>query len=106
MSDIIFMIDIDKLKPEIERVCRAMPVKRLGIFGSALTRDFDTQNDVDILVVFEADERVDLFEKYFQLKEHLEEVFGREVDLTVDRPFRNPIFRDAVERTRTIIYER
>jgi predicted nucleotidyltransferase len=106
MSDIIFMLDFEKLKPEIERVCRAMPVKRLGIFGSALTKDFGTQSDVDILVVFEADERVDLFEKYFQLKEHLEEVFGREVDLTVDRPFRNPIFRDAVERTRTIIYER
>jgi predicted nucleotidyltransferase len=83
-----------------------MPVKRLGIFGSALTKDFGTQSDVDILVVFEADERVDLFEKYFQLKEHLEEVFGREVDLTVDRPFRNPIFRDTVDKTRTIIYER
>jgi len=106
MSDIIFMLDFEKLKPEIERVCRAMPVKRLGIFGSVLTKDFGAQSDVDILVVFEADERVDLFEKYFQLKEHLEEVFGREVDLTVDRPFRNPIFRDAVERTRTIIYER
>lgn len=106
MSDIIFMIDFEKLKPEIERVCRTMPVKRLGVFGSALTKDFGSKSDVDILVVFEADDNVDLFEKYFQLKVHLEKVFGREVDLTVDRPFRNPIFRDTVEKTRTIIYER
>jgi hypothetical protein len=100
------MIDIDKLKPEIERVCRAMPVKRLGVFGSALTKEFSAESDVDVLVVFEADERIDLFEKYFQLKEHLEKVFGREVDLTVDRPFKNPIFRNVVDKTRTIIYER
>jgi uncharacterized protein len=98
------MIDFNKLKPEIELVCRAMPVKRLGIFGSALTKELGAESDVDVLVVFEADERIDLFEKYFQLKEHLEKVFKREVDLTVDRPFKNPIFRDAVDKTRTIIY--
>ena len=100
------MIDIEKIKPEIERVCRRLPVKRLGIFGSALSRDFSQTSDVDVLVIFDSGENVDLFEKYFELKERLEEIFKREVDLVIDRAFRNPIFRETVDKTRTIIYER
>lgn len=106
MSDIIGMTNLSKLRPEIERLCRVMPVKRLGLFGSALTQDFKPGSDVDVLVVFDADEKVDLFKTYFELKEELEKIFGREVDLIVDKPFRNPIFMESVKRTRTVIYER
>lgn len=100
------MINFSKLTPEIERICRTLPVKRLGVFGSALTKDFGPRSDVDILVVFDTDPKTDLFEKYFELKERLEALLGREVDLTVDKPFKNPIFRNSVEKTRTVIYER
>jgi len=100
------MIDIEKIKPQIERVCRRLPVKRLGIFGSALSPDFSKASDVDVLVIFDSGKNIDLFEKYFELKEQLEVVFQREVDLVIDRAFRNPVFREAVDRTRTIIYER
>jgi predicted nucleotidyltransferase len=99
------MINISELKPEIERVCRAMPVKRLGIFGSALTGDFGPASDVDVLVVFDTGENVDLFDAYFNLKERLEEVFGREVELTVDNSFKNAIFKESVEKTKTVVYE-
>lgn len=100
------MIDMIKLKPEIERVCRSLPVKRLGFFGSALTRNFAPNSDVDVLVTFELDENIDLFDKYFELKEQLEEIFEREVDLVMDKPFRNPVFRESVEKTKSLIYER
>ena len=100
------MIDVQDLKPQIERVCRDLPVKRLGLFGSALTERFESGSDVDVLVVFDRDEKIDLFAKYFDLKEALEKVFGREVDLVVDKPFKNPIFRESVEKTRVVIYER
>ena len=95
-----------KLKPEIERVCRLFPVKRLGLFGSALTQDFRVGSDVDVLVNFDSDESIDFFDKYFELKEQLEIIFEHKVDLVIDKPFRNPIFREAVEKTRTVIYER
>ena len=61
------MLDLIKLQPEIERVCRLLPVKRLGFFGSALTRSFTPDSDIDVLVVFDADESIDLFDKYFEL---------------------------------------
>jgi len=100
------MIDLAKLKKEIENICRKLPVKRLGVFGSALTQKFSQNSDIDILVVFDSDEDIDFFSNYFDLKEQLEKIFNREVDLVVDRPFINPIFRESVEKTRTVIYER
>jgi hypothetical protein len=33
----MLMINLNELKPEIESVCRALPVKHLGLFGSVLT---------------------------------------------------------------------
>jgi hypothetical protein len=83
-----------------------LPVKRLGLFGSVVGGGFSDESDVDVLVVFESGEDVDLFEKYFGLKEQLEDIFRREVDLVVDREFRNPVLRESIDRTRMVIYER
>lgn len=98
------MIDIEKFKPDIERVCRKLPVKRLGLFGSALRGDFSEKSDIDVLVLFDTDENIDLFDKYFDLKENLEEIFKRNVDLVVDGNFRNPVLKESIDRTRTIVF--
>jgi len=100
------MIDIEEVKPAIERICQRLPVKRLGLFGSALTQNFSQSSDVDVLVVFDSREDIDFFEKYFELKEQLEILLKREVDLVVDKKFKNQIFRESVDKTRTVIYER
>jgi len=83
-----------------------LPVKRLGLFGSVLSQNFSRSSDIDVLVIFDTSENIDLFNKYFELKEQLEEVFERDIDLVVDKKFKNPIFRESVDRTRTVIYER
>ena len=100
------MIDIEKIKPEIERICRSLPVKRLGLFGSALSQKFSQSSDVDVLVIFDSGENIDYFDRYFELKELLEEIFKRDVDLVVDKKFKNPVLRQAIDATRTVIYER
>jgi predicted nucleotidyltransferase len=100
------MIDLAQIKPEIERICRSLPVKRLGVFGSAITDRFSPESDVDVLVLFDLNENVDFFDQYFDLRERLAGVFGREIDLTIDKPFRNPFFRASVEKNKVIIYER
>jgi len=106
LSNIIPMINIEKVKPEIERVCRRLPVKRLGLFGSALSKNFSQSSDIDVLVIFDSSGNIDLFDKYFELKEQLEEIFKRDVDLVVDRKFKNPVLRESIDRTRIVIYER
>jgi hypothetical protein len=100
------MINIEKIKPEIQRICQRLPVKRLGLFGSVLTGDFSQASDVDVLVIFDSDENIDLFDKYFDLKEQLEQFFKRDVDLVIDKEFRNPVLRESIDKTRTVIYER
>jgi len=100
------MIDVEKIKPEIEQICRRLPVKRLGLFGSVLSQNFSQSSDIDVLVIFDSDESIDLFDKYFELKEQLEKIFEREIDLVVDRKFRNPVLRESIDKSRTIIYER
>ncbi|MEA3224433.1 MAG: nucleotidyltransferase domain-containing protein [Planctomycetota bacterium] len=100
------MIDVERFKPEIERVCRRLPVKRLGLFGSALSQNFSQSSDVDVLVIFDSGKDIDLFDKYFELKEQLEEIFERDVDLVVDKNFKNPVLRESIDRTRTVVYER
>ena len=100
------MIDIEKVKPEIIRVCRSLPVKRLGLFGSALSQNFSQSSDIDVLVIFDPGENIDLFDKYFELKEQLEKIFKRDVDLVVDKHFKNPVLRESINRTRMVIYER
>jgi predicted nucleotidyltransferase len=100
------MIDIEQFRPDIENVCRNLPVRKLSLFGSAITQAFSQSSDVDVLVVFDSDEDIDFFSKYFELKEQLERIFRREIDLVVDKPFKNPFFRESVEKTRTMIYEK
>jgi len=53
-------------------------VKKIGIFGSVARNEASAVSDVDILVEFE--QPVDFFE-FIDLKEHLEKLLGRRVDL-------------------------
>lgn len=100
------MIDLASITPEIQRACEKLPVKQLSVFGSALTDKFGATSDIDVLVTFDLRPDTDLFSRYFELKERLQSIFGREVDLVIDKPFRNSVFQQSVEKTRTTIYER
>lgn len=74
------------------RICRARGVKRLRIFGSAISERFDDdRSDVDLLVEFNADVG-DPFDAYFGLREDLEQLFGRSIDLVMTAALRNPYF--------------
>ena len=100
------MLSLNKVKPQIDTICRSLPVKRLGIYGSALTDAFSSDSDVDILVLFDSDKKIDYFDTYFNLKEQLEKIFEREVDLIIDKQFKNPVFGKSVEKSRLTLYER
>lgn len=76
----------------IRRACERFGVKRLRVFGSVLTDDFDPEtSDVDFLVDF-LDGRGDYFHDYFDLKTELERIVGREVDLVMAGAVKNPYF--------------
>jgi predicted nucleotidyltransferase len=92
-------------RPEVEDLCRVLGVRRLDVFGSAVGDSFDVvSSDVDVLVEFDAGPGFDYFGSYFALKEGLERIFDRPVDLVSDSSIRNPYFRQRVMKTREQLY--
>ena len=88
----------------IARVCRAYGVSRLQIFGSATSERFDSEHsDVDFLVEF-IPGAPDLFGAYFGVKEDLEALLGRGVDLVMSNAVRNPHFAASATRSAEDVY--
>jgi predicted nucleotidyltransferase len=68
------------------------------LFGSALTDRFDEdRSDVDFLVEF-VDEIDSRFDAYFDLKDALDELTGRPVDLVTGGALDNPYFAESIPR--------
>jgi predicted nucleotidyltransferase len=72
-------LEIDRVA--VTELCRRHGVRRLLVFGSAVRADFDeATSDVDFLAEFH-DSLPNRFDAYFGLKEDLESLLGRLVDL-------------------------
>lgn len=96
---------IEAKQLEIEELCRELSVRRLDLFGSALGDSFDTTaSDVDVLVEFDDLPEFDYFETFFGLKEGLERILGRPVDVVSVTSIRNPYFKRRVLDTRELLY--
>jgi predicted nucleotidyltransferase len=87
-------------------LCKQHKVKELYIFGSVLTSKFNESSDIDFLVQFENVGLLEYTDNYFDLKEKLEKLFGREIDLLENQAIRNPIFRKVLDREKRIVYDR
>jgi predicted nucleotidyltransferase len=95
---------LDTRLAEVRDLCRRYGVARLELFGSATSAAFDPQrSDLDFLVEFDADAS-GLFDRYFGLKESLEALYGRRVDLVTAGSLRNPYFIEAVNASRQLVY--
>lgn len=95
---------IDQHRDDVVALCRRFGVRRLEVFGSAATGAFDPKrSDIDFLVDLDAGGG-NLFSRYFGLKEALEGLLGRQVDLVMVGALRNPYFIASVEETRRLVY--
>ena len=94
-------------KQDLARLCEEHRVERLDVFGSAVTGEFDPEtSDLDFLVTFRetAAGGKDAFDKQIGLRDALEGLFGRKVDVVPERSITNPYFRANVEDTRDPVY--
>ena len=86
-------------------LCRHYGVERLEIFGSAATGTYDPlRSDLDFLVEFAPLPDGRYADAYFGLKEGLEALFGKPVDLVVASAIRNRYFLESVNQTRALLY--
>jgi len=97
---------VERKMPELVSLCRKHQVSRLALFGSATTGRFrHGSSDLDFLVEFEPMPPVRHADSYFGLLQDLEDLFGVAIDLVEPGPIRNPYFREAIDRTKQILYE-
>src|SRR5690554_3425146 len=94
------MPDLDMLqllrdqRDEIRLLCEKHKVTQLAVFGSAATGKFHAASDLDFLVDFEETlSASDMATAFFGLKEDLEAMFSRSVDLITASSLTNPYFR-------------
>lgn len=91
---------------EIRDLMQKHRVKKAYLFGSAVNEKFNDQSDVDFVVdVDDTIEPVELGGHLLDLNFELEELLGRKVDLLTSRSLKNPIFIQAVNQTKELIYE-
>lgn len=68
-------------------LCEKFKVKEIGVFGSYARGEESEKSDVDILVEFYAP----IGWEFIDLKEFLEEILGREVDLVTMRALKSQL---------------
>ena len=98
---------IEQRKSELIDICRRSGARRLDVFGSAARGDFDpATSDLDFLVAFDDLPPSQYADAFFELKESLESLFGRSVDLLTEASLENPYFRERVYAERKPVYAR
>jgi uncharacterized protein len=91
-------------KAEIEAFCRQYGIRKLALFGSVLRSDFRPDSDVDVLVEFEPDVRMNFF-TFVDLQDQLSALLQRDVDLHTSESLSQHI-RPNVLATAQTLYER
>ena len=91
MSEIVA---IDLPLKAIRAYCETQPIRRLSVFGSALRDELTPESDIDLLVQYEPDARISLFDMGGHLMD-LQDIVGRKVDLVTPRGL-CPYIRDEV----------
>ncbi len=78
--------------------CQRNRIRKLSLFGSVLRDDFRPDSDIDILVEFEPDAVVGLFD-IARMERELSDIMGRRVDLRtpkdLSRHFRQQVLEEA-----------
>lgn len=91
---------------ELADLCQRNHARRLHLFGSATRADFrPAESDLDFLV--ELDETLQpaaYSQAFFALKEGLEMLFQRPVDLLTPQALRNPFLRRRIEAEQVPVY--
>jgi predicted nucleotidyltransferase len=96
---------IKQNSPAIADLCQTHCVAQLFAFGSALRDDFNAASDVDFIVYFDHSKiNGGYVNNYFHLRQSLENLLQRPVDLLEGQAIKNPYFKQTVDATKYLIY--
>jgi hypothetical protein len=88
---------------QISDFCRRWQIAELSLFGSILRPDFADQSDIDVMVTFHPGAAWSLMD-WVQMRDELQSMFSRRVDLVEKRAIRNPFRRHSILNSSQVIY--
>lgn len=90
----------------IQSLCSEFSVRRLDVFGSAVTDAFDpNRSDIDFLIEYAPQANLGPWmKKHFDLRDRLSVLLGQTVDLVMADSIHNPYLLRAIEQSRRPIY--
>lgn len=92
-------------REHLHTICKKHFVANLFLFGSAVSDSFSAKSDLDFAVLFSEDlSPLQHGEAFFALKDDLEALFLRKVDLVSYRVVKNPIFKRELDETKVELY--
>jgi predicted nucleotidyltransferase len=89
---------------QIKDACASNNVRTLFAFGSVTNDRFKADSDVDLLVDIAETDPILYSDNYFNLKEQLERIFNRHVDLLEQKAIRNSFLKKEIDQTKILIY--
>lgn len=95
---------VDQNIEGIRDLCKKHKVRKLFAFGSVLTGKFKKSSDIDLIVDFQDVDLYSYADNYFDLKDSLERLFKRDVDLLEDKAIKNPYLRQSIDSSKQLIY--
>jgi predicted nucleotidyltransferase len=95
--------EIDISESQLAELCRKWKVTELSLFGSILRDDFGPDSDIDVLVVFQPDAPWSLWD-ILDMREELQDLFGRKIDLVEKEALRNPFRRYEILKNHKVLY--
>lgn len=98
----VLSTEVESRRADIAAICARLGVRRLELFGSG-TRSASPR-DLDFLVDLGDRPPAQYAAAYFALREALETLFARPVDLVTPANLVNPYFRQRVEEEKTLLY--
>jgi predicted nucleotidyltransferase len=96
-------LELEVSEDTIASFCQRWKITEFALFGSIIRDDFRQDSDVDVLVSFAPDSKWSLWD-IITIKEELETLFGREVDLVEKVALKNPFRRYEILSTKQVIY--
>src|SRR5215475_8895055 len=88
---------------DIVILCKKYKISELSIFGSSIRDDFTQNSDVDILVSFEKNSEITLFD-IMDLENEFSELLQKKVEIVEKESLKNLIRKNNILSTREIIY--
>lgn len=88
---------------DIRIIAEKYNIKEIAAFGSSIRDDFHSDNDIDLLIEFYNSENISLYD-IIDIQVYFEKLMHRSVDIVEPAGLRNPYRREAILKTKEILY--